>query len=86
MDVFLVNQKCGGTTMRSNAYRMLVYRERAPIAQQPITISYKKICPSALQKCAWLTKIPKIYSACSDITTIRMAIFGIVYLKIYLFI
>ena len=35
---YLVNQKCGGTTLRSNVYRLLFSREQAPRAQHPIPI------------------------------------------------
>ena len=35
----LVNQKRGGTTWRSNVYRLLVPREQAPRAQYPLTIT-----------------------------------------------
>ena len=37
--VFFLNQKRGGTTLRSNVYRLLVSREQAPGAQYPPTIT-----------------------------------------------
>ncbi len=40
---FICNQKRGGTTLRSNAYRLLVSREQAPRAQYPLTITYNSI-------------------------------------------
>ena len=43
MNNFLGNQKRGGTTLRSNAYRLLVSREQAPRAQYPLTITYNSI-------------------------------------------
>ena len=43
MNIFLDNQKRGGTTLRSNAYRLLVSREQAPRAQYPLTITYNSI-------------------------------------------
>ena len=57
MNIFLDNQKRGGTTLRSNAYRLLVFREQAPSAQYPLTITYNSIVvrpPS--EKLAALTK------------------------------
>ncbi len=36
--VYLLNQIRGGTTFRSNVYRLLVAREQAPSAQYPLTI------------------------------------------------
>ena len=57
MNIFLDNQKRGGTTLRSNAYRLLVFREQAPSAQYPLTITYNSIVvrpPS--KKLAPLTK------------------------------
>ena len=42
-EYFLGNQKRGGTTLRSNAYRLLVSREQAPRAQYPLTITYNSI-------------------------------------------
>ena len=36
--VFFSNQKRGGTTLRSNVYRLLASREQAPRAQYPLTI------------------------------------------------
>jgi len=38
--VFLGNQKRGGTTLRSNVYRLFVFREQAPKAQYPLIISF----------------------------------------------
>ena len=38
--VFLGNQKRGGTTLRSNVYRLFVSREQAPKAQYPLIISF----------------------------------------------
>ena len=40
---YFSNQKRGGTTLRSNAYRLLVSREQAPRAQYPLTITYNSI-------------------------------------------
>ena len=57
MNIFLDNQKRGGTTLRSNAYRLLVSCEQAPRAQYPLTITYNSIVvrpPS--EKLAALTK------------------------------
>ena len=51
------NQKRGGTTLRSNAYRLLVSCEQAPRAQYPLNITYNSIVvrpPS--EKLAALTK------------------------------
>ena len=40
---FICNQKRGGTTLRSNAYRLLVSCEQAPRAQYPLTITYNSM-------------------------------------------
>ena len=56
--------------------RSFVQAQRPPLSAQPSS-GTRQCRPTALQKCALLTKIPKIYSACSIITTIRMAIFFI---------
>ncbi len=42
-EYFLGNQKRGGTTLRSNAYRLLASREQAPSAQYPLNITYNSI-------------------------------------------
>ena len=63
MNNFLGNQKRGGTTLRSNAYRLLVSREQAPRAQHPIPITSGSIAVLPPYKNALtLTKIPKIHA------------------------
>ena len=55
--ILFVNQKRGGTTLRSNAYRLLVSREQAPRAQYPLTITYNsRVVRPPYKKLAALTK------------------------------
>ena len=76
--IFLGNQKRGGTTLRSNAYRLLVSREQALRAQYPINITYNSIVvrpPS--EKLAALTK-KRFVAPHSQKTMQRVAIFAFV--------
>ena len=78
---FICNQKRGGTTLRSNAYRLLVSREQAPRAQYPLTITYNSIVVRPpYKKLASLTKkrslrsLSKNYAARSNICIRPMVI------------
>ena len=78
---FICNQKRGGTTLRSNAYRLLVSREQAPRVQYPINITYNSIVvrpPSeklaALTKKRSLRSLSKNYAARSNICIRPMVI------------
>ena len=77
-EYFLGNQKRGGTTLRSNAYRLLVSREQAPSAQYPLTITYNSIVVRPpYKKTLRLQKSVPLHSTLKK-TIQRVAIFAFV--------